>query len=57
MRFLPRFLPLGVALVLLAGCGQKGPLFLRDNPPPGQEARKSERYEPIPDPAPEQERR
>lgn len=51
-----RFLPLGVALVLLAGCGQKGPLFLRDKPPPGQEARKSERYEPIPYPTRDRER-
>jgi len=27
-----RFLLLGVAITLLAGCGQKGPLYLRDNP-------------------------
>ena len=30
-----RFLLLGVAIALLVGCGQKGPLYLRDNPPPG----------------------
>jgi len=29
-----RFLLLGVAITLLGGCGQKGPLYLRDNPPP-----------------------
>jgi predicted small lipoprotein YifL len=32
MRFL---LIIGVAIALTAGCGQKGPLYLRDNPPPG----------------------
>ena len=50
-----RFLLLGVALALLAtGCGQKGPLYLRDNPPPGQKAGKAERYKPVPYP-PEQD--
>ena len=42
-----RFLVLGVAVALLAtGCGQKGPLYLRDNPPPGQKAAK-ERHKPA----------
>ena len=34
-----RFLLLGVAITLLVGCGQKGPLYLRDNPPPGVKPR------------------
>jgi predicted small lipoprotein YifL len=46
-----RFLVLGVAVALLAtGCGQKGPLYLRDDPPPGQKAGKTERYKPVPYP-------
>ena len=50
-----RFLVLGVAVALLAaGCGLKGPLYLRDNPPPGQKAEK-ERYKPVPYPRGEEE--
>jgi predicted small lipoprotein YifL len=38
-------------LVLLAtGCGQRGPLYLRDNPPPGMKAPKPEPYQPVPYP-------
>ena len=40
-----------LVLVLLAsGCGQKGPLYLRDNPPPGVKPPKPEAYKPLPYP-------
>ena len=39
------------ALILVAGCGQKGPLFLRENPPPGYKPPKPEAYKPVPYPA------
>jgi predicted small lipoprotein YifL len=39
------------ALILAAGCGQKGPLYLRDNPPPGYKPPKPEAYKPVPYPA------
>lgn len=38
-------------LVLATGCGQKGPLYLRDKPPPGVKPHKSEAYRPVPYPA------
>jgi predicted small lipoprotein YifL len=38
-------------LVLAAGCGQKGPLYLRDKPPPGVKSKKSDTYKPEPYPA------
>jgi len=48
MRF---FLLAGVLLALLAAaCGQRGPLYLRDNPPPGIKPEKSERAKPAPYP-------
>ena len=37
-------------LLLAAGCGQKGPLYLRDNPPPGVKPPKPETYKPLPYP-------
>ena len=37
-------------LLLAAGCGQKGPLYLRDNPPPGVKPPKPEAYKPLPYP-------
>jgi predicted small lipoprotein YifL len=37
-------------LVLAAGCGQKGPLYLRDNPPPGVKPAQPEAYKPLPYP-------
>jgi predicted small lipoprotein YifL len=37
-------------LLLVTGCGQKGPLYLRDNPPPGVKAPKPETYKPQPYP-------
>jgi predicted small lipoprotein YifL len=33
-----------------AGCGQRGPLYLRDNPPPGVKPEKRDTYKPIPYP-------
>jgi predicted small lipoprotein YifL len=33
-----------------AGCGQRGPLYLRDNPPPGVKPPKPEAYKPAPYP-------
>ena len=52
-----RFLPIAVAVALIcAGCGQKGPLYLRDKPPPGVKAAKPKPYEPVPYPrAPDEE--
>ena len=46
-----RFAILAVSLLLLAtGCGQRGPLYLRDNPPPGVHPAKAEPYKPVPYP-------
>lgn len=41
-----------IAIVFLAaaGCGQKGPLYLRDSPPPGVRPPKPEPYKPAPYP-------
>ena len=46
-----RSLFFGAALSLAAlGCGQKGPLYLRDNPPPGVKPEKRDTYKPVPYP-------
>jgi predicted small lipoprotein YifL len=37
-------------LLLAAGCGQRGPLYLRDNPPPGVKPARPETYKPLPYP-------
>ena len=37
-------------LLLAAGCGQKGDLYLRDKPPPGVKPLKPEVYTPLPYP-------
>jgi predicted small lipoprotein YifL len=52
MRF---FLLCAAILVLAAGCGQKGPLYLRDSPPPGIEPLKPKPVEPVPYPSREGE--
>jgi predicted small lipoprotein YifL len=45
------FLAFFVALLMLAaGCGQKGGLYLRDNPPAGVKPPKPEAYKPQPYP-------
>jgi predicted small lipoprotein YifL len=42
---------IAAALVLAAsGCGQKGPLYFRDAPPPGIKAEQAEGYKPVPYP-------
>jgi len=46
-----RILVLAVAAaVVVAGCGQKGPLYLRDNPPPGVKPAKPPAPKPVPYP-------
>jgi predicted small lipoprotein YifL len=51
MRFIARSLLLAVAAgALAAGCGKKGPLYLRDSPPPGIKPAKPKAYEPVPYP-------
>ena len=46
-----RSLPIIVALALTAAaCGQRGPLYLRDNPPPGVKPEKRDTYKPVPYP-------
>jgi predicted small lipoprotein YifL len=37
-------------LLLAAGCGQRGPLYLRDNPPSNVKPPKPEPYKPLPYP-------
>ena len=36
---------------LVSGCGQKGPLYLSDNPPPGVKPAKPPAPKPVPYPA------
>ena len=51
MPFLVRFLFACAALGLAAaGCGQKGPLYLRDSPPPGVKPAKPPAVKPVPYP-------
>jgi len=46
-----RSLLLIAALALAAAaCGQRGPLYLRDNPPPGVKPEKRDTYKPVPYP-------
>ena len=45
-----RFALLLLAALLAAGCGQKGPLYFRDNPPPGVKPPRPEPYKPVPYP-------
>ena len=51
MRFHWRSLALLTACALAAaGCGQKGPLYQRDKPPPGVKPAKPKPYVPVPYP-------
>lgn len=45
------------AASVAAGCGQRGPLYLRDSPPPGMKPPKPEPYRPVPYPASEEPRK
>ena len=46
-----RHLLLSLAFMFCASaCGQKGPLYFTDSPPPGYKARKIETYKPVPYP-------
>ena len=51
MRFMVAFT---VLALLGAGCGQKGPLYLRDNPPPGYKPLKPPAPKPVPYPETDQ---
>jgi len=46
----PALLLAMTVIVAVAGCGQKGPLYLRDNPPPGVKPPRPEPYRPVPYP-------
>jgi len=53
MRYHRDFMRLLLVLALAlaaAGCGQRGPLYLRDNPPPGVKPEKRDIYKPVPYP-------
>ena len=53
MRFLPHFDAAALAILLALssyGCGQKGPLYLRDQPPAGIKPEKPAPYKPVPYP-------
>jgi predicted small lipoprotein YifL len=39
-----------LVVVFAASCGQRGPLYLRDSPPPGMKPPKPEPYKPVPYP-------
>jgi predicted small lipoprotein YifL len=45
-----RFLAAMMLLTRAAACGQKGPLYLRESPPPGVKPAKPKPYEPVPYP-------
>ena len=46
-----RLLLILAALALAASaCGQRGPLYLRDKPPPGVKPAKRDTYKPVPYP-------
>jgi predicted small lipoprotein YifL len=47
--FMRWFIVLALALAA-GGCGQRGPLYLRDNPPPGVKPEKRDTYKPVPYP-------
>jgi len=47
--FMRWFIVLALALAA-AGCGQRGPLYLRDNPPAGVKPERHDTYKPVPYP-------
>ena len=50
MRFITALVA-ALSFGLLAACGQKGPLYLRDNPPAGIKPSKPAAPKPVPYPA------
>jgi len=44
------FLVIVAAGAALSGCGQKGPLYLRDNPPANVKPARADQYKPVPYP-------
>jgi predicted small lipoprotein YifL len=54
MRFFKHFgRPVALALLVtlpVCACGQKGPLYLRDEPPPGVKPERPAPYKPVPYP-------
>ncbi|HUQ24289.1 MAG TPA: lipoprotein [Burkholderiales bacterium] len=54
MRFFPHFGGIATVALLLTlpicACGQKGPLYLRDKPPPGVKPERPTPYKPVPYP-------
>jgi predicted small lipoprotein YifL len=51
-----RCTPAVLLLALLAGCGQRGDLYLRENPPPGLKPERPAAYKPAPYPKPPEEK-
>jgi predicted small lipoprotein YifL len=45
-----RLAAFALSALLVAACGQKGQLYLRDDPPPGVKPPKPEAYKPVPYP-------
>ena len=45
-----RFLIVLAMLFGTVACGQKGPLYLRESPPPGVKPPKTDTYKPVPYP-------
>lgn len=43
-------LAVSAVFAAVAGCGQRGDLYFRDNPPPGVKPQKAEPYQPVPYP-------
>lgn len=50
MNFMRLLLLVALLGLAAAGCGKKGPLFLRESPPPGVKPPKPQPYEPVPYP-------
>lgn len=46
-----RSLVIVAALAATVACGQRGPLYLRDKPPPGVKQEKRDTYKPVPYPS------
>jgi predicted small lipoprotein YifL len=45
-----RLAPVAALVLCIAACGQKGSLYLRDNPPSGVKPAQAETYKPVPYP-------